>query len=196
MSIFQIIMLLFAVFFAYQVYKHIHALDDVVTPHSSPEGEDERPKESVEHLIEKADEAFMKGKTDESLRFLYNADSQEPKNAEILGKIGYILASIEENDAALEYYQKALAADAGDYRVHNAMASLYRKQGRLEDARSHLDTSLALYAKDRVTYYNYGNLLVDMQRPQEAADMYKKALQIDPDFTEAKVELEALGQQG
>jgi tetratricopeptide (TPR) repeat protein len=43
-----------------------------------------------------------------------------------------------------------------------------------------------------VTYYNYGNLLVDMQHNEEAVAMYEKAIEINPDFAEAKEELAKL----
>ena len=43
-----------------------------------------------------------------------------------------------------------------------------------------------------VTYFNYANLLLDMGEKEEARAMYEKAIALDPDFTQAKFELEKL----
>jgi tetratricopeptide (TPR) repeat protein len=56
----------------------------------------------------------------------------------------------------------------------------------------HLRSSLAINDKNAITYYNYGNLLVDIDNTDEAINMYKKAIEIEPDFKEAKEELEKL----
>jgi tetratricopeptide (TPR) repeat protein len=56
----------------------------------------------------------------------------------------------------------------------------------------HLNASLAINDKNAITYYNYGNLLVDMKHVDEAKEMYKKAIELKEDFKEAKEELEKL----
>jgi tetratricopeptide (TPR) repeat protein len=56
----------------------------------------------------------------------------------------------------------------------------------------HLNASLAINDKNAVTYYNYGNLLVEMKHIEEAKEMYKKALDLREDFKEAREELEKL----
>jgi len=43
-----------------------------------------------------------------------------------------------------------------------------------------------------MTYFNYGNLLVDMNESEKAKEQYQKALELDSDFKEAKEELEKL----
>ncbi|MCW8953734.1 MAG: tetratricopeptide repeat protein, partial [Sulfurimonas sp.] len=76
--------------------------------------------------------------------------------------------------------------------IHNSMASVYRANGEFVSAKMHLTESLEINNENPVTYYNYGNLLVDMQHPDEAKEMYKKALEINPDFDEAKEEFDKL----
>ncbi len=66
------------------------------------------------------------------------------------------------------------------------------KTAEFTSAKMHLHASLEIDDKNPITYYNYGNLLVDMQRDEEAIEMYKKALEINPEFTEAKEEIEKL----
>ncbi len=77
--------------------------------------------------------------------------------------------------------------------VHNALASLYRDKGEFEKAKEHYEASLVIDSEYEVTYFNYANLLVDMDEKERAKVMYEKALKVKPDFMQAKFELEKLG---
>ena len=72
------------------------------------------------------------------------------------------------------------------------MATIYRANGEFVSAKMHLHESIEIDGENPITYYNFGNLLVEMQHRDEAIEMYKKALEINPDFNEAKEELEKL----
>ncbi|MDX1296529.1 MAG: tetratricopeptide repeat protein, partial [Sulfurimonadaceae bacterium] len=76
--------------------------------------------------------------------------------------------------------------------VHNAMASIFREQGAFEKAKEHYEAALGIDPEYEVTYFNYANLLIDMEESEEAKKMYEKALEIKPDFMQAKFELEKL----
>ena len=56
----------------------------------------------------------------------------------------------------------------------------------------HLNDSLEIDDANPGTYYNYGNLMLDMGNEDVAIEMYKKAIDLDPDFIQAKEELEKL----
>ena len=123
---------------------------------------------------------------------LSEANLKEPGNAEILFKLGFISAKVGDNTAAIDYYKKSLDVDKDDEFVHNSLASVYRAEGEFASAKMHLNDSLALDDKNPVTYFNYGNLMVDMKNEDVAREMYTKALELDPELTEAKEELEKL----
>jgi len=195
MTIFQLLMLGASAFFAYKIYEHIQTLQD---PQEKPE---ERRADAfstfdASSLIEKADEAMQKNDYQKALAIYSEANIKAPKDAETLFKMGYVLAKQNRDDEAIDYYKEALALDADNTYIHQAMASLYRKMGEFASAKMHLDKSLELDDTNPITYYNYGNLLVDMQAYDGAKEMYKKALSLDEDFKEAKVELLKLEEQG
>ena len=96
-------------------------------------------------------------------------------------------------DEALNYYKEALEGDKDNEYIHNSIASIYRANEEFVSAKMHLNASLSINDNNPVTYYNYGNLLVDMKHFDEAKEMYKKAIEIKEDFKEAKEELEKLG---
>ena len=195
MTLFQLLMLGASAFFAYKIYEHIQTLQD---PQEKPE---ERSADAfstfdASSLIEKADEAMQKEDYQKALAIYSEANIKAPKDAETLFKMGYVLAKQNRDDEAIDYYKEALALDADNTYIHQAMASLYRKMGEFASAKIHLDKSLELDDTNPITYYNYGNLLVDMQAYDGAKEMYKKALALDEDFKEAKVELLKLEEQG
>ncbi len=126
------------------------------------------------------------------MALLTEADAKEPNDSEILFKIAYILQQTNDNDEALKYYKQALELDKDNEFIHNSMASIYRANGEFTSAKMHLHASIEIDDSNPITFYNFGNLLVDMQHPEEAKEMYQKALDINPDFSEAKEEQEKL----
>ena len=202
MSLFQILMLGAAAFFAYKIYEHIQTLRDPEESNNTSNNNydiDEEEKTantfspfSAEELLEKADIAFEEGDKQKALALLHEANVKDANNEEILFKIAYILQQSGDNTQALKYYKDALSLDKKNEIIHNAMASLYRANGEYTSAKIHLKASLDIDSDNPITYYNYGNLLVDTESKEEAIQMYEKALELNPEFSEAKEELDKL----
>ena len=193
MTVLQLLMLGASGYFAFKIFEHIQTLQD--PPQNANTNQDE-PKTAQtfspfdpEALVIKADEAYEEKDFQKALALLSEADAKQPNNPEILFKLGYILHQLGDNVEAMSYYKKALEIDKNDEMIHNSMASIYRANGEFVSAKMHLNDSLSLNDENPATYYNYGNLLVDMEHFDEAKNMYEKALKIDPDFNEAKDEL-------
>ena len=191
MTVFQLILLGASAFFAFKIYEHINMLQE------PQKKKDERRADAFsifdpEVLVQKADDAFKKGDSKKALALLSEANTKESQNSEILFKIGYVLQQQNDNDEALKYYKEALEIDNNNEFIHNSLASIYRQNGEFISAKMHLNASLEIDDKNFVTYYNYGNLLVDMQKNDEAISMYEKALDINPNFSEAREEIEKL----
>ncbi len=187
MTIFQIVLLAISAYFAYRIYEHVQGLQD-------PEAKSDTQSSgfNAQSLVEQADKAFEANDMQKAVELLREAAIKRPNDSEILFKTGYILQKQNNTIEALKYYKEALSVDKNNEFIHNSIASVYRANSEFASAKIHLDESLALNDENKITFYNYGNLLVDMQKADEAKIMYKKALEIDPDFTEAKDELEKL----
>jgi len=200
MTVFQLLMLGASAFFAFKIYEHIQTLQDPdgennsqqdTNPHANKEEKsaDAFSPFSPEALVEKADSAYEEEDYQKALALLNEANAKEPNNDEILFKIAYILQKSGDNDEALNYYKQAIEIDKSNEFIHNSMASIYRANGEFSSAKLHLQASLEIDGENPITYYNYGNLYVDMKHPQEAINMYEKAIEINPEFEEAKEEL-------
>jgi tetratricopeptide (TPR) repeat protein len=197
MSIFQLLMLGASAYFAFKIYEHIQTLQEPQEeqnsdPKSESKSVDTFSPFSPEALVLKADKAFEEKSYEKALAFLTEADAKEPNNGDILFKIAFILQEMGNNIQAIKYYKEALAVDKNNEYIHNAMASIYRSNGEFTSAKIHLKASLDIDNQNPITYYNYGNLLVDMQNYEEAMQMYKKAIELKDDFEEAKAELKLL----
>ena len=198
MTTFQLLMLGASAYFAFEIYKHIQTLQepekkkiDLNKVNSDKTAETFSPF-SPESLVEKADSAYELKEYDKALAFLTEADAKEKNNPDILFKIAYILQQKGEDIEAIKNYKKALEIDNNNEFIHNAMASIYRKNGEFTSAKIHIKASLEIDNTNPITFYNYGNLLVDMESFEEAINMYKKAIELNPNFIEAKEELKAL----
>ena len=207
MTLLQLLMLGASAFFAFKIYEHIQILEDNQDQNNNntndyqrkPESESEAKRSadafspfSAEELVQKADEAYENDDAKKALALLNEANVKMPNNAEILFKLGFISAKVGDNTMAIRYYKQSLDVDKNDEFVHNSLASVYRKEHEYASAKMHLNDSLALDDSNPVTYYNYGNLMIDMKNEDVAIEMYTKALDLDPDFQEAKEELEKL----
>ena len=197
MSLFQLLMLGASAYFAFKIYEHIQTLQEPDLKDDDRLNHESRTVDAFStlnsyQLVEKADEAFGEKDLQKALALLGEANIKEPQNSEILFKIAYILQQSNDNEEALKYYKEALAVDENNEFIHNAMASIYRANGEFTSAKMHLQTSLEIDDKNHLTYYNFGNLLVDMGHLDEAQEMYKKAIDINPEFKEAQEELHKL----
>lgn len=188
MTVFQLVLLLATGFFAYKIYEHIQSLedtkvDDIVKRVPAPF--------DPEALVEAADKAYEAGDLGKAKALLAEADVKMSGNPEILNRLGFILAKEGDTDRAIEHYLDSLKVEDDDV-AHNAIASLYREKGDYEHAKEHYEHALRIDSDYAVTYFNYANLLVDMDEKERAKVMYEKALKIDPEFMQAKFELDKL----
>ncbi len=192
MSEIQIIMVLVTFFLVYKVYERIQNLDPD-TSNESPRGN--TPIEhtpSADELVEKADIAFEYDDTVKAQTLLEEADKLRPDDAEITGKLAFMMAQNGHEVQAMERYRHAITLDKDNDQYHSALASLYRKKGMVQEAKNHYEKALAIDPDYEITCYNYGNLLQDMGDTEAAKKMYEKAVALNPEFAEAREELEKL----
>lgn len=192
MTVFQLLMLGAAAFFAFKIYEHVQTLQD------PQEGENEGAPErnanafsphDAQTLVEKAQDAYEQEDYSKALALLKEADSKEPNNPDTLYRIGYMYEKLGDSDEALHQYKNALEFDKNNAYFHNSIASIYRAKEEFASARMHLNASLDIDPQNPVTHYNYGNLLVDMKNTEQALEMYEKAVELEPEFTQAQEEI-------
>ena len=192
MSTFQILMFAATLFFAFQIYQHVQNLEDKTPNKNNPE-EGDSAVFSTESLVEEADDAYERDEIERAQSILEEAYRLEPNNPEIVNKLAYVTAKNGDRLKGIELYERSLELDENDDLTHNAIASLYRAEKAYERAQDHYLKALEIDDTYAQTFYNYGNLLVDMDEVEEARAMYKRALELQSDFPQAREALLSLG---
>jgi len=131
MSVFQLLMLGASAYFAFKIYEHIQTLQEPSM------GDTKRVKlsdDEIEELINDGDEARQRGDLDRALAIYSEAKANQPKNAEILFKMGYTMSELERYDEALEYFENSLEYDDKNPFAYLEISKIYKKLGDDEKA--------------------------------------------------------------
>lgn len=153
----------------------------------------------------------------------YQAALQEdPKNVEVMARIGLLYDQLGNGAAAEAAYKQALQIDPQDARLHNNLAFNYimRRQWSLaeaelndaiklapEFARARVNLAMTMAQQSRFdealkqfefvlpaedAHYNMGLMYQSKRKMVEAAEQYKRALQVNPKLTAAAQQLKKM----
>jgi Tfp pilus assembly protein PilF len=111
-----------------------------------------------------------------------------PGNVELLNALGFALFQQGKSKEAVVALEKAIAVDPKHWKAHNNLALAAIDSGELEVAEAHYRESLAI--KEQPAIYNdLGFVLEREGLPDEAAEMYRKAVKLDPGSASAQYNL-------
>jgi tetratricopeptide (TPR) repeat protein len=114
----------------------------------------------------------------------------EPENVELLNALGFSLFQQGKSQEAAAALEKALAVDPKHAKAHNNMALASIDLGELELAEAHYRESLAIEPQPAI-YSDLGFVLERQGLPDEAAELYRKSLELDPESASAHYNLAA-----
>jgi tetratricopeptide (TPR) repeat protein len=114
----------------------------------------------------------------------------EPENVELLNAMGFALFQQGKSDEAIVALEQALAIDPKHSKAHNNMALAAIDLGELEIAEVHYRESLAIEPQAAI-YSDLGFVLERQGMAEDAADAYRKALELDPELHSARYNLGA-----
>lgn len=115
----------------------------------------------------------------------------EPENVELLNAMGFALFQQGKSEDAVVALEKALRVDPGHWKAHNNMALASIDIGELELAEAHYRESLAIEPQAAI-YNDLGFVLERQGLPDEAAEMYRKSLELNPESATAHYNLTQL----
>jgi superkiller protein 3 len=113
-----------------------------------------------------------------------------PDDVELLNAMGFALFQQGKSDEAVVALEKALAVDPKHWKAHNNMALASIDLGELELAEVHYRESLAIEPQAAI-YNDLGFVLERQGLPEDAAEAYRKALELDPESASAHYNLGA-----
>jgi tetratricopeptide (TPR) repeat protein len=110
------------------------------------------------------------------------AESSPAEAIEAMRSKAILLASVEEHDAALGYYDKLVEFRPDDERLALSRAELLVRMGRIDDALAAYDDAVDRWPKSALSLNAYGYTLADRtDRYHEAEKLIRKALKYDPE---------------
>ena len=112
--------------------------------------------------------------------------------ADLQTKLGTGYMQEGQLDLAWEKLSKALAADPRYSVAHNAMALLYERLGKPENARTHYELAIRYNPNDSSAYTNYGSFLCRRGEFDDAEQNFQQALK-NPLYQTPEIPITNLG---
>ena len=127
---------------------------------------------------------------DEAMRDLNFALDLEPNSPRTLYYLGALYESTGDTNAALDYYEKALAVDPEFDEVYESKAKLLAQLGRKEEALAAIDKALE-YAQVNYAYYYSakGDILKHFEDWKGALECFAQACEVQPKESAAWMEV-------
>jgi len=130
------------------------------TTETAPVGPATPPAEVVVDPLSRALELHNAGQLDEALAAYQEILLNEPANQYALYNIGLINQTRGDNEVAIEYYDRALAADSTLTVAAYNRALALRDVGRLDESAEAFEALLLIDGENVGVLYNFGNLLI------------------------------------
>jgi tetratricopeptide (TPR) repeat protein len=129
------------------------------------------------------------GQSDRALGFMQPLAQQWERNLLLQAYYADLLVQLNRPDEAIKVARRALSRDE---RFVPAMMSLVRanlKTGKVELADSILEQALAINDKNAQLHFFKGKRQLEEGKGGEALNEFRRAVELDPDFAEARMEL-------
>ena len=107
---------------------------------------------------------------------------------------GLYFSATNDKQQAISFFDKCLALDFMNVPAYKEKATSLYNLGKYKDAIHTLEKAVAIQSTFDEGFYWLGRCYEKINQPKDAAEYYKLALQIDPDYAEAKDALLHLSQ--
>ena len=117
-----------------------------------------------------------------------------PESSAAQNNLGHAYASLRPPNTflAIECYKAAVESEPNDYMAWSNLANNLMKTERYEEAAKAFLRSLQLKEGYAHSHNGYGSLLMTLKRPDEALPHFQRALEVDPQYYPARLNLGAV----
>jgi tetratricopeptide (TPR) repeat protein len=144
----------------------------------------------LQHELDAAMSAFRRGEIARAEQMLRALLSRQPDMLNALAQLATILVDVGRGPAAIELLEQARRRGVTDERTRRTLALAYLHSGRTDEARSTLEADRS--TADPETLAALGRIEAESGRHAEARQAFARALEIDPSFPAARVDLAIL----
>ncbi|MEM1071356.1 MAG: tetratricopeptide repeat protein [Planctomycetota bacterium] len=154
----------------------------------------ERDASNVEAHVQLIDAYAMLDRHEQAEVHFYLAIQEDQASAPAYSAMAESLMDRRAYERAAWCLREASRLDPNQPRISARVARTYAETGRLERARQLYMREIRSNPGDVETLIDLGRLLMDMNRTIEAAEKFRRALEIEPDHTEAHAGLADLSE--
>ncbi|MCI0416155.1 tetratricopeptide repeat protein [bacterium] len=104
-----------------------------------------------------------------------------PGLTKALAEHGYLLYEEGKYDSARVIFEALAVVNGSDPNIQKMLGSIYQIHNKWDASYYHYTQALKSAPNDIFVIVNRGETLIHMQRPREAAEDLKRAIQLDPD---------------
>lgn len=128
---------------------------------------------------------FLESDNPESAGLKFNeAVKYDNKNAAAFAGLGEVFDSTDDDNSAIESYEKALTLDAGLTEIYPALGILYYRAGEIAKSENYLQKALANDAENAETQYFLGLVRFKQNDNENAVIAFKRSAELDADNAE------------
>ncbi len=109
----------------------------------------------------------------------------DPKNAEVLHRLGVVALQTDHLEAAQKLIEKAITCSPDFADAYCNLGIILKKQDKLTEAAKAYEAAIKLNPDMAEAYSNLGNILKDLGQFEDAVHIYAKALDLWPEFADA-----------
>jgi tetratricopeptide (TPR) repeat protein len=146
----------------------------------------------IDELLTIADRSAEAGDWLEVKKAMQSAQILDGKNVEVLRRLGVAQLNMHDFSEAAKRFESILTIDPDDDLAEASLANALHKLGEDDASILHHERAIVLDGEYAPHYYNFANTLYDLDRKEEALELYRKAVVIDPELSEARNVIEEL----
>ena len=151
-------------------------------------------KSNTEQLIRKAFELQAQGRKLEAAKYYAYLIKQGIKDYRVFSNYGIFLNEIGKHKEAELELKKAILLNPKYANAYYNLAVLYMSKGKHKEAELELKKAIKHKSDFAIAHYNLGFILKDMGRLKEAESFNQKALELDPQCTDAYLSFSTMQQ--
>ncbi|MCF6147390.1 MAG: glycosyltransferase [Candidatus Kuenenia sp.] len=141
-------------------------------------------------LVKKGQQALQSGKTEEAFKCYTKVINTNPIDEAAVYGIALVYQMENKIDEAIRPYKKSIKINPVFYDAYYNLGFLYATISDIDNAIAALSKAVEIHNNDASVYNNLGVLYFKKKQNKEARSCFEKALAIDPDYQEAKQNLD------
>ncbi len=120
-------------------------------------------------------------------KFIFNKLTlQHPDDTDLKYEVAELFLKYDRDKDALQWLTEALKDFPESAHLYNRVGMVLRKMKQFELSEKYYNKALRLGGGDAGLYFNIGRLYIDWERWEKVDEMATKALELRPDFVEAR----------